>query len=58
MGDVVSMKQELDVIKEKSEDFFFKRPLKIKAMTAVIKNSVDKLEDKIAFRELMKKDKR
>ena len=23
MGDVVSMKQELDVIKEKSEDFFF-----------------------------------
>ena len=57
MGDVVSMKQELDIIKEKSEDFF-KRPLKIKAMTAVIKNSVDKLEDKIAFRELMKKDKR
>lgn len=27
-------------------------------MTAVIKNSMDKLEDKIAFRELMKKDKR
>ena len=59
MGDVVSMKQELDVIMEQSEDFFLKkRPLKIKAMTAVIKNSVDKLEDKVSFRELMKNDKR
>lgn len=58
MGDVVSMKQELEVIKEWSENFFFKRPLKIKAMTAVIKNSMDKLEDKISFRELMKKGKR